>query len=296
MRRFCLLFLHAKTRNILLFTCKILCKASFTVTDFPSIFRNPPLLCVVARVQFAPIQKIASYVENLQEALRTSGYPLFEERTNKGVQIHGNSNGVMNVENREISQWDFSNAQKTVAARLDHESLTLFFGDYHNFEEVRSHYLAILQALEDTIPKITLSTLQLRYITFLPLEVGEEPKNWLQESLLGMPNLQTLQRQGSVSETSFQNSDGGMIFVRCHCLHGGFSVPADLLPLPLNMHLKQPLECNHPFILLENVHVNKAQKQDFVAEQCLSELSAMRPQISEVFLASTTKKAHQKWK
>ncbi|MFN7342781.1 MAG: TIGR04255 family protein, partial [bacterium] len=127
------------------------------------------------------------------------------------------------------------------------------------------------------------------------LEEGASPTDWVLPSVLGMPNLGDLERQSSISETSFQTPDGGQLVTRCMSLGTGSpTLPPDLLPL--NASLKYPFPGTCPFLLLENLHQRPAEQTPFSAESCLSQFSALRHHNAKVFQATVTPKALEIWK
>ncbi len=263
------------------------------MSDFS--LNHPPLICVAARVQFMPVEKISAYISELQEALRLAGYPHFEEQRTKVWQIDDRAEAGMNVSFQEISRWDFANLEKTVTIRVDRESLTLLFTDYDHFSNAEPHYRTILKKVEEKIPSLLPQLVQLRYIACIPLPEGASPTDWVTPSVLGMPNLDRLQRLGSVSETSFLTPEGGQFVTRCMSLGPqGLTLPADLLPL--NAKLKHPLQSETPFLLLENLHQRQAEVATFAAESCLTQLSSLRAQNAEVFQATVTPQALESWK
>lgn len=257
---------------------------------------NPPLICVAARVQFAPVETIADYIPKLQELLRLDGYPLVQDPIKtKAWRIDDRAEGGMNVAFQEFSRWDFSNVARTVTIRADRESLTILFTDYDHFENAKAHYQKILEKVEKAIPALLPQLVQLRYVAYIPFKEGSTPLDWVTPSVLGMPNLGELNRQGSISETNFISPEGGQLVVRCTSLGPkGLALPPDLLPL--NAKLKFSAHSEESFILLENLHQRKAEDTAFTAESCLNQLSALRQHNSEAFRATVTKKALELWK
>jgi uncharacterized protein (TIGR04255 family) len=256
---------------------------------------NPPLICVVARVQFTPLAKIADYIPDLQEALRLEGYPHFEEQKTKAWHIADLAEAGMNVSCQDQSRWDFSNLNRAVTLRVDRESLTLLFTDYDHFANAEPQYQAILSMVEKTIPALTPQVMQLRYISYIPYDETSSPTDWVVSSVLGVPNIGPLQRESSFSETRFLTPEGGRFVVRCMSFGPNhLTLPPDLLPL--NVQLKYPLQSKTAFLMLENVHQQKAVAPVFTAETCLAELAALRPYNIEVFQKTVTPKALEVWK
>ena len=255
---------------------------------------HPPLICVAARVQFAPVETIANYVPSLQESFRLNGYPLAQDPvTTKNWRIEDRADAGMNVAFQEFLRWDFSNVERTVTIRLDRESLTLLFTDYDHFAHAEPHYRSIFSMVGKAIPALLPQLIQLRYIAYIPYE--SDPTEWVLPSVLGLPNLGELTRQGSISETSFQTPESGHLVTRCMSLGPkNLTLPPDLLPL--NAKLKYQPQSESPFLLLENVHQRHADPVMFSAESCLAQLSNLRRHNAEVFRATVTSKALETWK
>jgi uncharacterized protein (TIGR04255 family) len=185
--------------------------------------------------------------------------------------------------------------ERTVTIRLDRESLTVLFTDYDHFAHAEPHYRDIFALVEMGIPALLPQLIQLRYVGYIPCAPPSDPKEWVLPSVLGMPNLGELKRQGSISETSFQTPEGGHLVTRCMSLGAGSpTLPPDLLPL--NATLKYPFPATCPFLLLENLHQRPAEQGPFSAESCLSQLSALRHHNAKVFQATVTPKALEEWK
>jgi uncharacterized protein (TIGR04255 family) len=257
---------------------------------------DPPLICVAARVQFAPVQSIEKFIPGLQESLRLNGYPLAQDPvTTKNWRIEDRAEAGMNVAFQEFSRWDFSNVERTVTIRVDRESVTLLFTGYDHFRNAEPHYRSIFAMVEKAIPALLPQLVQLRYIGYIPVEPPSDPKEWVLASVLGVPNLGDLKRQGSISETTFQTPEGGQLVTRCMSLGPkNLALPPDLLPL--NARLRYDLRSKLPFLLLENVHQRPAEQVPFSAESCLAQLSDLRRHNAAVFQATVTREAIETWK
>jgi uncharacterized protein (TIGR04255 family) len=257
---------------------------------------DPPLICVAARVQFARVDAIGSHIPALQEELRLNGYPLADDPVKtKALRIEDRAEAGMNVDMHEFLRWDFSNVERTVTIRVDRESVTLLFTAYDHFRNAEPHYRSIFAMVEKAIPALLPQVFQLRYIGYIPVEPPSDPKEWVLASVLGVPNLGDLKRQGSISETTFQTPEGGQLVTRCISLGPkNLALPPDLLPL--NARLRHDLQSKLPFLLLENVHLRPAAQVPFSAESCLAQLSDLRRHNAAVFQATVTPEAIETWK
>jgi uncharacterized protein (TIGR04255 family) len=247
-------------------------------------------------VQFAPVQAIESHIPGLQESLRLNGFPLAQDPVvTKNWRIEDRADAGMHVAFQEFSRWDFSNMERTITIRLDQESLTLLFTDYDHFAHAEPHYRSIFSMVEKAIPALLPQLIQLRYVGHIPCDPPSGPQDWVLPSVLGMPNLGELKRQGSISETRFQTPEGGQLVTRCMSLSPkNLTLPPDLLPL--NAMLRYDFQSKVPFLLLENVHQQPADPVAFSAESCLAQLSGLRRHNSEVFQATVTPQALETWK
>lgn len=271
-----------------------MCKAVLVVPKSTFSLNSPPLLCVVARVQFAPIAKIKEYAAELQEDLRLKGYSHFEIRKTKGVYIQQNAEGGTKVDVSEVPQWIIANRDSKVSLRVDGKGISILFGRYTKFQEARPQYEELLRAIEEQVKGIVCQEFQLRYINYIALGEAIGPDERVRPGLLGLPNVDGLRRRASVSETSYQAESGGALIVRCSAMPQGLALPPDLLPLEVEPDL--PLQSKQPFILLENLRSKKAVKPEFSAHCCLSEFELMRAEIHTAFQKTVTEEALAKWK
>ena len=255
---------------------------------------NPPLLCVVARVQFAKIPKIKDYAVELHEDLRMKNLWEFDERTTNAIHIDPNAEAGANISYSKRHQWVITDRQRKISLRIDSESIAIVFANYTKFKKAKPFYQEVLRAVEKTIKGIACKELQLRYVNHIPQEKGTGPEKWVKPAVLGMPNFQGLQRMASVSETSYQTNAGGRLVVRCSSMPNGLTLPPDLLPFEMKPEL--PLQSSIPFVLLENLHAKKADQSAFSADACLKEFGEMRSDIHQAFRETSTPEALKIWK
>ena len=279
---------------ITLAKCKILCKFITTMPDSDFSLNNPPLLCVMARVEFAKIPKIKDYAVDLHESLRMKNLWEFDERKSNGIHINPNAEAGPNITYGEEALWVITDRERKISLRVDSESITILFGNYNKFEQAEPLYVEVLQAIEQTIKGIVCKELQLRYINHIAQENGTGPDKWVKPAVLGMPNFEGLQRMASVSETSYRSTLGGRLVVRCSSMPNGLTLPPDLLPF--EMESKLPLQSPTPFVLLENLHAKQAGQSAFSATACLEEFSEMRSDIHRAFQETATPQALEIWK
>jgi len=257
----------------------------------PFTLSNPPLICVLARVQFTPIESIADYIPILQEKLRLIDFPHYQEGKIETLHVGSDSNAGMGISIEHHTQWSFSNVEKTLSLHVDQNSLSFIFGDYTDFATAESTYKSVLEAVEACIPKILCVAFQLRYINHIPIQ--GDPSEWVSSSVLGLPNIGEMQRVASVSETSLATSENSKLVVRCSVLPAGPTLPPDLQPITIK--LKHQLQCDSPFITLECVHLKNIEPHQLSQSWCLKQISSLRPNLREAFLHTVTPTALEQW-
>lgn len=252
---------------------------------------NPPLICVVARVQFMSVIDMGQHIPALQEKLRLIDFPNFKIDTARTFHVGGLEEGEVKLNVDDLQRWSFSNLDYTIAIQIDKNGLSLIFGDYSDFASAEEIYRKILTIVEESVPALICTGFQLRYVNHIP--EPEDPSKWVNLGVLGLPNMRGLKRMANVSETSFATLEQGQLVVRCSVLPKGSALPPDLLPLTIK--LKHELQCEYQFITLEAIHMKGIKPIKFTSEMSLENISSLRPSLSEAFQQTITPTALEKW-
>jgi len=262
-------------------------------SDAPK-FKDPPLLCVLFSLKFDRLPDASEVALRLKNKAAENGFPIPDINGVDTVEVKTGQNANPEITYRKVHKWDFLTEDKDALLRFDETSVTLLLSEYSYFSNARKVLEKFLRAISDAIPNFTTTRHGLRYVNHIPLEKDESPADWVHVGLLGLasqPEL-SMQREGSVCETSFQTGSDQRYTVRCSCFAKGLTVPPDLFPLSLK--LRFPLKTEGPFIRIENNH-HRDQRLDFDLENSLRIFSDLRNPVTTFFDTLTTPHAHKSW-
>lgn len=264
------------------------------MTSAPPKFEAPPLLCVLFSVKFDRLTDASEVALRLKKHALENGFPIPDINGVDTVEVKTRQDANPEITYRKIHKWDFLTEDKKALLRFDENSMTLLLAEYSHFSKARKILEKALHVISEAIPDLTTTRHGLRYVNYIPLGKDESPADWVNIGLLGLasqPELE-MQRDSSVSETSFQTGLNRRYTVRCCCFGKGLTVPPDLFPLPLN--LRFPATTELPFIRIENNHHHN-HRNDFDLADSLRIFSELRYPVTTFFEAITTPHAHQTW-
>ena len=242
-----------------------------------------------------PVNGILDYFPSIQEKLRLLGFHEYGEvckitQYKLDIEAKGEKTAV-NMLQRDYRS--IYNSERSIALRIEEDSISVYFADYTNFAAAEDTYKKLLGAVEECIQGLFCKGFQLRYVNHIPLEGTESPAEWVIPAMLGLPNIGEMNRVNSVSETLLTTSAGGQLAVRCAGLSQGRTVSPDLLPLDIK--LKSGLQCNTPFIILDLLHNQNIETETFTAQQCVESFSSLRLNLNEAFCSTVTPQALKSW-
>jgi len=264
------------------------------MTAAPPKFEAPPLLCVLFSIKFDRLTDASEVALRLKKHALENGFPIPDINGIDTVEVKSGHDANPEITYRKIHKWDFLTEDKKALLRFDENSITLLLSEYSHFSNARKTLEKALHVISETVPNLETTRHGLRYVNHICLGKGESPADWVNVGLLGLASQPELdmQRDSSVSETSFQTGMNRRYTVRCSCFGKGLTVPPDLFPLPLD--LRFPETSDHSFIRIENNHHHN-QRRDFELEDSLRIFSDLRYPVTTFFESLTTPHSHQTW-
>ena len=257
-------------------------------------YYKPPLLCVVVSIQFEKVANFSDCHSHLLESFPKKGFTVPDSVKMNNIEFQPGGDSGPKVKWHETTKWDFKDPARTTLIRIDENGVAIHFADYQSFGGKSKILLGIFEILDKAIPSLRVQRYGIRYINHIPVTENEDPSQWINPAILGLPNQPSLglKRVGSVNESIFESESGGQLVLRCSTMGGGLTVPPDLFPIDLKFGI--PLESETPFIRVENVHLLPAE-EPFGSSVALDRVSSLRQPISRLFTALTTQTAHQQW-
>lgn len=200
---------------------------------------NAPVYYVLAQIKFSPVKAMRKYVDDIQDALRLQGYPLFESRESTQLKFDFNTPAEPAQPAFEtVQHWYMSDLKRTSGFVLGSDFITFHTTDYVTHEPFIKELMKGLAVVMEYPKPALVARLGLRYLDAVMPEKGETIEQYLCEGLHGIDlNLNQIQ---SINELVFQTKvgpiiDNGFLVTRLHKMHGQLGFPPDMVPIGVDM-------------------------------------------------------------
>ena len=134
-----------------------------------------PLVYVIAKIDFSPIENMESKIREIQDMLRNNGYPNYSAQEISAFSVSPS------LCVKKSKRWVFSNKEKSGCIRLTNDSIVFCVSDYDTFLVFVEHISDKLNAI-DSITDFhngTITEIQIRYIDLLTSLDGKSAKDFL---------------------------------------------------------------------------------------------------------------------
>lgn len=257
--------------------------------------KNPPVYFTLVQVRFNAILKLADYLPAIQDALRKSGYPLFEEQRAMLVRVVMRD-GQPVPEPQERTRYQFADVEGTHAFLLDPDALTLQSTNHLNFEAFSERFLGALRVVDAAVGLAVSERIGLRYLDRVDPRPGDDLKDYLVPETHGL-NAVLRRRRGAEPQHSYSESlsqiDGVTLRCRVITQNSGLSFPPDLQPTGLKVQER--------FVNVNGWHAiidtdgSVDTREAFAVERVAKHLDRIHGVIREAFQAVATKTAFEYW-
>lgn len=191
---------------------------------------NAPVYFALAQVKFNPLAALDSYIPAIQEKLRKTGYPDFQQQQVASLVINGQQFAKPSV----VTRYQFLNAEKTSGFSLDQGGLAFQTADYDTFAPFLT---TLLEGLEIIHAEAVLSYSErvgIRFLDAVCPSAGENISQYLQPHVLALSDrLPDRELAHSLSETRTR-SGKSVLLSRAVILrqeNKGIAFPDDLQPI-----------------------------------------------------------------
>ncbi|WP_251848681.1 TIGR04255 family protein [Atlantibacter hermannii] len=198
-----------------------------------------PVYYALIQARFTPVRAMKKYVDDIQDALRLKGYPLYEENTSTQFRFEFKNPGDAPVPALDtVQHWYMSNAQRTAGFVLSNDFITFQTMDYGTHEDFIQEFLLGLSQIFEYVSPALVTRLGMRYLDAVLPGEGENIEQYLCDGLHGVQlGLQPIQ---SVNEQVFQTKVGplietGVLVARIHKMHGQLAFPPDMIPVGVEL-------------------------------------------------------------
>jgi uncharacterized protein (TIGR04255 family) len=244
---------------------------------------------VLAQVRISYVAKMADHIDDVQERLRQSGFPRFEEGRGHEVLVRPG----LQPEVREHARWEFQNKERSAGIIVMQNAIVLHTNSYDTFDHFAKSLRLALEVIGDAAKPALVERLGLRYVDVIRTEAGESWTDYLKPGLHGLPPsaigmTSGLQRHETVGTTSV----GQLIVRSVQSTDGGF-LPADLSPTTLD-YTKLSVPQGELVTLLDLDHFSQATR-DYDVDQVMSAMWELHENLDLTFREATTEVAMKKW-
>ncbi|GEM_PF-5706075 len=190
---------------------------------------NAPVYYALVQIRFAPVAAMAKYVDEIQDLLRTQGYPIFE--TNDMTQLSFEMNVQGGAPMPQVStslMWMLVNESRTAGFVLGKDYLTFHTTEYKTKEEFIPEILKGLTAVAKVTNLSFITRIGLRYLDAVIPKPGEDYREYLND---GLHNLKIdLEQVQSINEMVFKTEveplvNNGIFIVRVYSAESQLGYP-----------------------------------------------------------------------
>jgi uncharacterized protein (TIGR04255 family) len=185
---------------------------------------------VLAQVRISQVAKMGDYVDDVQERLRQSGFPRFEEGRAHEILLRP----ALQPEIREHSRWEFQNKERSTGIILMRNAIVLHTNRYDTFERFAKSLRLALEVIGDAVKPALVERLGLRYVDLIRPEAGESWTAYLKPELHGLSPRGIGMTEGVQRHETVGKTKVGQLVIRCVQSTDGSILPADVSPSTLD--------------------------------------------------------------
>jgi uncharacterized protein (TIGR04255 family) len=227
-----------------------------------------------------------SFVPEIQERLRKSGYPRYAESQTQEIVLAGASEPKVNLS----SKWVFGDRDLKSAVVVAPEFVTLETVAYETFDAFVERMAEALRVVGEVAQVDLAERLGLRYLDYVRPLGNDTMADYLSAGLLGIDGVEGLRGVRSQYLARGQ-SDLGQMMVRVARGAGPFRLPPDLQPLDLS--LKDVPECDD-WALLDFDHFSEMPRP-YNVEAIVDALWGLHDLVDAMFRKAATGHAFAAW-
>lgn len=244
---------------------------------------------VLAQVRISHVAKMGDCIDDVQERLRRSGFPRFEEGRAHELLLRPG----LQPEVREHPRWEFQNKERSAAIIVLQNAIILHTNSYDTFDRFAESLRLALGVIGDAAKPALVERLGLRYVDLIRPDAGESWTAYLKQGLHGLQPesigmTAALQRHETVGATK-----AGQLVIRCvQSTDAGF-LPADLSPSTLD-YSKLTVRPGELVTLLDLDHFSPATR-DFDVDPVMAAMWELHETLDVSFRDAVTEHALKKW-
>ena len=248
-----------------------------------------PLSLALCQVRFSPIRTMASFIPQIQEALRKDGYRL--DLSGKAQEIVF---GPQGPQHQIFDRWEFLNVAKTRSVVITEQFAAYQTTDYTTFAEFIPEVIRLMDALAKAGADILITRVGLRYVDAIVPLAGKTWRDYLNPGLHGTSS--PVLSETLTAHHVFGSTANGRMLARISQNTEGLLVPIELAQQNLTLLREQPA-AGITTTLIDIDHFKEWTK-DYVGYQPDSFRQlvwGLKDDVYSVFLSFVTEAAMKEW-
>jgi len=252
---------------------------------------HAPIFYVLAQVRFAALPKINERISDVQEDLRTNGFPdPFDESI---TEIQFNMAGAQPAfQPRTVKRWVSRNAERTAGFIFDPGSITYQTTAYEDSTTLVDAFFKGLEVLHKHVNIQLVDRVGVRTLDAVFPRNDENIAQYIDGSALGLYGRLDADLQHVFSE-SVLNSARGTVVSRALTQNGGISMPPDLQSP--HFVLADRFNGKSGIHTLLDIDASSSERKPFDLNHAKATMVALKKYASESFWKTVTPKAKEIW-
>jgi len=260
-------------------------------------WNNAPIFYTVAQIRFNPVLSLKSYVDQIQERFRKSGYPDFRKREGFRLsldQLVGKAPTNLPPRFEPTEQYSFDNQQRNAGFVLDQSMLSFQTTSYETSDYFLSQVISGLTTVNELVQLDFFERVGVRYLDAVTPEREEQISQYVVPEVLGIAGLvEGANIEHSFSETVIQLANNCRVTSRTVIQNGRIQFPPDLHVLELKLPARV-VDHENIYALIDTDAVYEL-REDFDVTALRAHLERLRDGARRAFKATYTDYAETKW-
>ena len=252
---------------------------------------KPPVFYALIQVKFNAVQ-MERFVSDFREALRSNGFPDYQEDTQTELLISMGPGGPRPPEQRPRNRWRFFNMERTEGFTLLDDALVYHTNRYDCFAHCRDVALQALRILHDRVDLAYVERVGMRYLDAVMPAAGAALADLVKPTLLGPYSELPGDLDHGFSETRKIVGDGNLV-MRTLINEKGLAIPPDLQNQTLN--LDETLKSYQGDLLLVDTDYFVQKRFKFDMNAIEKQFQASHAVLIDTFKAAITDEAKALW-
>lgn len=261
---------------------------------------NAPVYYALVQVRFEPVAAMAKYVDEIQDRLRRSGFPLYETEQTQALNFFAAQNGNVPVPPVGIPMpmvnsapvWYFTNTDRNAGYVLSNDFITFQVTKYDGHEKFFQFVLTGIQLLNEIVQLGNITRVGMRYLDAIIPSADDDMNDYLHSSVVGI-DFGTEWLAGSW-ESAYKTDKGILIAKVYRVANQPIGTPIDLQIRCL--HLPEKYRNNTPVrhAVMDFDHYSEGTLPPN-SEALTESLNDLHQGISDCFRKLATPHAFERW-